>query len=294
MPSKLRRRVANSPISRGVAVPLRTMMVARYDARVVGRSVGWLVHNRETTNFTYDLNSLNLDQLCWFVSAVSGAEIGPVRSWMRELTDNKKLTEQLTGRLSSNPRRGICAKEPHWARRLGWYALVRATQPGHVVETGTQLGLGSCAIAAALLANGHGRLTTIDTDPEAGYLIEDPCGSVIDRRIASSVDVLGELRDVDIFIHDSLHTYDYETKELTAVEPNLSADAIILSDNAHDSSALSDWAERTGRHYLFFKEQPLDHWWPGDGIGAAWADRRLAPLSRQPDAGPNFRGEGTT
>ena len=36
---------------------------------------------------------------------------------------------------------------------------------------------------------------------------------------------------------------------------------------------LSDWAERSGRHYLFFKEQPLDHWWPGDGIGAAWAGR---------------------
>jgi len=274
MPSKLRRRVANSPIARGVAVPLRTMMVARYDAQVIGRSVDWLVHGRETTNFTYDLNPLNLDQLCWFVSAVSGAQIGQARSWIQEVQDNKKLNEQLIRRLSSNPRRGICAKEPHWARRLGWYALVRAAQPDHVVETGTQLGLGSCAIAAALLENGHGRLTTIDIDPEAGYLIEEPWAGVIDRHIGSSIDVLGGLRDVDLFLHDSLHTYDYEIKELTAVEPNLSADAIILSDNAHDSSALSDWAERTSRHYLFFKEQPLNHWWPGDGIGAAWADRR--------------------
>jgi len=274
MPSKLRRRVANSPIARGVAVPLRTMMVARYDAHVIGRSVDWLVHSRETTNFTYDLNPLNLDQLCWFVSAVAGAQIGQVRSWIQEVQDNKKLTEQLTRRLSSNPRRGICAKEPHWARRLGWYALVRAMQPDHVVETGTQLGLGSCAIAAALLENGHGRLTTIDIDPEAGYLIEEPWGSVIDRHIGSSIDVLGGLRDVDMFLHDSLHTYDYEIRELTAVEPNLSAGAIVLSDNAHDSTALSDWAERTNHHYLFFKEQPLNHWWPGDGIGAAWPDRR--------------------
>jgi len=274
MKTKLRRRVANSRISRGVAIPLRTVMVARYDAHVIGRSVDWLVRSRETTNFTYDLDPLNLDQLCWFVSAVSGAKIGQVRSWMQELEDNNKLTEQLTRRLSSNPRRGICAKEPHWARRLGWYALVRAVQPDHVVETGTQLGLGSCAIAAALLQNGHGRLTTIDTDPEAGYLIEEPWASVIDRHIGSSLDLLGELREVEMFIHDSLHTYDFETKEFTAVGPNLSADAVILSDNAHDSAALSSWAEKTGRHYLFFKEQPLNHWWPGDGIGAAWADRR--------------------
>ncbi len=279
MESKLRRRIATSPIARGAAFPLRTMMVARYDAHVIGRSVDWLMRGRETTNFTYELDSLNRDQLGWFISAVTGAGIGKVRAWMRELEEDDHLADQLTKRLSSNPRRRICAKEPHWARRLGWYSLVRAAQPDHVVETGTHLGLGSCVIAAALIQNGHGRLTTIDIDPEAGYLIGEPWASVIDRRAGSSVDILADLKDVDVFLHDSLHTYDYETKELTAVEPNLRPDAIILSDNAHDSAALSDWAERTGRHYLFFKEQPRDHWWPGDGIGVAWTGQRLG----QPD-----------
>lgn len=273
MQSTLRRRIATSPIARGAAFPLRTMMVARYDAHLIGRSVDWLVRGRETTNFTYELDSLNRDQLCWFVSSVTGSEIGQIRAWMRELEEDNDLADHLTKRLSSNPRRRICAQEPHWARRSGWYAIVRATQPDHVVETGTHLGLGSCVIAAALLRNGHGRLTTIDIDPDAGYLIGEPWASVIDRRTGDSIDVLGTLRDVGMFLHDSLHTYDYETKELTAVEPNLRADAIVISDNAHDSSALSDWAERSARHYLFFKEQPRDHWWPGDGIGASWAGR---------------------
>jgi predicted O-methyltransferase YrrM len=274
MQSKFRQRIATSPIARGAAFPLRTMIVARYDAHVIGRSIDWLVHGRETTNFTYDLDSLNRDQLGWFISAVTGAEIGRIRAWMRELEEDKYLAEQLTKRLSSNPRRGVCAKEPHWARRLGWYSLVRAVEPDHVIETGTHLGLGSCVIAAALLRNGHGRLTTIDIDPDAGYLIEEPWASVVDRRTGSSLDVIAELKDVDVFLHDSLHTYDYETMELTAVEPNLRPYAIVLSDNAHDSSALSTWAERSARHYLFFKEQPRDHWWPGDGIGAAWTSRR--------------------
>lgn len=274
--TNLRRRLAVSPIARGAALPLRTMAVARYDARVIGRSLDWLVRSRETTNFTYDLDSLNRDQLCWFVSAVTGAEIGQVRSWVQELEDSKELVAMMTRRLSTNPRRRICATEPHWARRSGWYALVRATRPDHVVETGTHLGLGSCVIAAALLRNGHGRLTTIDIDPDAGYLIGEPWASVIERCTGSSVDLLAAVRDVSMFLHDSLHTYDYETRELAAVEPNLRPDAIILSDNAHDSAALSDWAERTGRHYLFFKEHPLDHWWPGDGIGAAWAGRAQA------------------
>lgn len=274
MQSKLRRRIAISPIARAAAFPLRTIIVARYDAHLIGQSAGWLVHDREMHNFAYDLDPLNRDQLGWFASAVTGAEIEQVRAWMRELEEDNYLAEQLTKRLSSNPRRGICAKQPHWARRLGWYLFVRAAQPQHIVETGTHLGLGSCVIAAALLRNGRGRLTTIDVDPDAGYLIGEPWASVTDLRIGSSIDLLAELRDVDMFLHDSLHTYDYETKELTTVEPNLRPEAIILSDNAHESPALSNWAERSGRHYLFFKEQPLDHWWPGDGIGVAWGRSR--------------------
>lgn len=271
MQSKLRRRLATSPIGRGAALPLRTLAVARYDARVIGRSLDWLVRNRETTNYTYDLDPLNVDQLCWFVSAATGAEIKEVRTWAQELEQDEELAAALTKRLSSNPTWRVCATEPHWARRLGWYAIVRAVQPDRVVETGTHLGLGSCVIAAALLRNGHGRLTTIDIDSDAGHLITEPWAGVIDRRIGSSLTELAAMRDVDIFLHDSWHTYDYETRELAAVEANLRPRAIVLSDNAHDSAALSDWAERTGRHYLFFKEQPRDHWWPGDGIGVAWA-----------------------
>ena len=270
MQSKLRHRLAHSFAARGAAFPLRTMIVARHGAHVLGRSFDWLVHGRETTNFTYDLSPLNRNQLCWFVSAVSGADVGQVRAWMQELEDDGDLFGHLTNRLSSGPRRGISPKEPQWARRLGWYALVRATQPDHVVETGTHLGLGSCAIAAALLRNGHGRLTTIDVDPEAGYLIAGRWANVIERRTGSSIDVLAGLNDVDIFLHDSLHTYAYESRELAAVERGLSEGAIVLSDNAHDSAALSDWAERTGRNYLFFSERPGNHWWPGDGIGASW------------------------
>lgn len=271
MQSRFRRRLATSPVGAVAALPLRTMQVARYDARLIGQSFDWLVRNRETTNYTYDLSPINLGQLRWFVSAVTGAEIGAVREWMGELEHDEEFRATLTRRLSSNPTRRVCATEPHLARRIGWYAIVRALEPDNVVETGTHLGLGSCVIAAALRRNGHGRLTTIDIDDDAGYLIDEPYAGVIDRRVGNSVTELAAMRDVDMFLHDSLHTYEYESSELAAVEPGLRADAIALSDNAHDSAALSDWAERTGRRYLFFREQPAGHWWPGDGIGAAWA-----------------------
>src|SRR5271165_2365011 len=101
--SKIRRRLATSPVARGAALPLRTMAVARYDARLLARSVDWLARSRETTNYTYDLDMLNRDQLCWFVSAVAGAEIGKVRGWVEELESDDDLFNQLTTRLSSNP-----------------------------------------------------------------------------------------------------------------------------------------------------------------------------------------------
>ena len=272
MAAHIRSQLATSRFARGAAFPLRTVMVARYDASVVARSARWLVRGRETTNITYDLEPLNRDQLCWFVSAVSGSAIEKVRGWVQELEDDDDLSAHVTRQLSTSPRWRISPTEPHWARRFGWYALVRAVEPDHVVETGTHLGLGSCAIAAALRRNGHGRLTTIDVDPEAGHLIGGHWGEVVDRRTGNSIELLGELSDIDLFLHDSLHTYEYEAQELAAVAPNLRPGAIVLSDNAHASSALSDWAERTGRHFLFFKEQPAEHWWPGDGIGAAWVD----------------------
>ena len=277
MKTNLRRRVASSPFGRGAALPTRTMAVARYDARLIGRSIDWLVHERERHNFSYDLEDRNLEQLAWFVAAVTGAEIGQVRAWMEELEKDEDLIKALTERLSANPFRSVQPTEPHWGRRAGWYALIRATEPELVVETGTHMGLGSCIIAAALLRNGHGRLTTIDVDSDSGYLITEPWASVVDSRIGSSVDELASLRDVGMFLHDSLFTYDFETAELAAVAPNLLPGAIVLSDNARCNpgvSALSDWAERTGRHYLYFKEQPRDHWWPGDGVGAAWAQVR--------------------
>ena len=109
MQTELRRRLAASPFGRSAALPLRTMAVARYDARLIGRSIDWLVHDRETHNYTYDLEDRNLDQLCWFVAAITGAEIEQVRAWMEELDKDEDLISELTKRLSANPFRSVHA-----------------------------------------------------------------------------------------------------------------------------------------------------------------------------------------
>jgi predicted O-methyltransferase YrrM len=272
----LRRRVARTPLAPVAAFPVRFAAVARHDARVVGRSARWLAGSREHTNFTYDLTPRNLEHLAWWLSGITGEPVQQSRAYIAEVLHDDELREHVRTATADSSRRGLADRTVRFGRRVGWYALVRSLRPERVVETGTDKGLGSVVLAAALLRNGAGRLTTIDVNEESGYLVTGRYGTVVDRVVGDSVTEIGRLDGgVDVFLHDSLHTFEYETAEFAAVEPLLRPGAVVLSDNAHDSDALSTWAEATGRSFSFFDERPAGHWYPGDGIGAAWrpADR---------------------
>lgn len=232
--------------------------------------------SREHTNYTYGLTPRNRDHLAWWVSQVTGTDVATVRGFLRELDEDDALREHVLAETARSDRHRLADPEVRYGRRAGWYAITRVTQPDHVVETGTDKGLGSCVFAAALLRNGHGRLTTMDVNPDSGYLVTGPYAEVVDHVLGDSVDLLksGESK-VDFFLHDSLHTFEHEAAELEAVAARLSPTAVVLSDNAHDSDALALWAESTGRSFLYFREVPQDHWVPGEGIGAAWERRSV-------------------
>jgi predicted O-methyltransferase YrrM len=241
--------------------------VGRFDARVLRQSGRWLVRSREHTNLTYDLTELNEEHLAWFVSRCTGVPVSTARNYLLEARNDHDLADHVSRWTSTSGRSRLADSEVRLGRRAGWYAIVRALQPSHVVETGTDKGLGSCVIAAALLRNGSGRLTTIDINPESGYLIAGQYGEVVDRVIGDSVSVLSDLAPIDLLLHDSNHTAEHELAEFDAAA--LSETSVVLSDNARDTRVLPDWAERRGWQFLAFYEQPLDHWYPGGGIGLA-------------------------
>ena len=54
-------------------------------------------------------------------------------------------------------------------------AWVRALQPGYVLETGTCIGQTAHAIGLALRENGHGRLVTLETDPDRAAVARARC-----------------------------------------------------------------------------------------------------------------------
>jgi predicted O-methyltransferase YrrM len=257
--------------------------VVRHDAEVIAASARWLVRSREHHNFTYDLTATNIDHLAWFVAAVCDTPVEAVRRYLGEIAGDETLREHIRATTEAAARRGLADREVRYGRRVGWYALVRALKPEHVVESGVDKGLGTAVLAAALLRNAEdgrpGRVTAIDINPEAGYLVRaDVWSTVVDLVFADSAATLASLdRPVDLFIHDSDHSVGHERREFTTIEHILTPNALLLSDNVTKTTVLSSYAERTGRRFLAFTERPVRHWYPGDGIGAAWrvrTDRR--------------------
>jgi predicted O-methyltransferase YrrM len=272
----LRRAIARTPLARLAAFPTRTARVARHDARVIGASVRWLFTSREHHNYTYDLTALNRTHLAWYVAQVCDTPVGKVRDWFAELEGDEALRRHIEAATAASARRGLADRTVRYGRRIGWYAMVRARKPAHVVETGTDKGLGTCVLAAALLRNaaeGHpGRVSSMDINPDAGYLAAaEPWSTVVDLIPGDSVASIHALASpVDLFLHDSDHSAAHERAELEAVESKLAPGGLLLTDNVTSTNVLPRYAEATNRRFLAFTERPARHWYSGDGIGAAW------------------------
>ncbi|WBB70631.1 class I SAM-dependent methyltransferase [Micromonospora sp. WMMD812] len=274
--TKLRRAIARTPLAPVAAFPKRLVSVARHDAKVLRTSARWLVTSREHHNYTYDLTKLSRQHLAWFVSVVCDVPVKQVRGYFAEIESDEALRAHIEQTTAAAARRGLADRRVRYARRIGWYAIVRATRPTHVVETGVDKGLGSCVLASALLRNAAegqpGRLSALDINPEAGYLVRSGRWSeVVDLVIGDSIASIGAFdRPVDLFLHDSDHSREHEKREFDAVEPKLAPGAMLLTDNVTTTNVLAEHAERTDRRFLAYRETPANHWYRGDGIGVAW------------------------
>jgi predicted O-methyltransferase YrrM len=128
------------------------------------------------------------------------------------------------------------------------YLLVRAARPAVVVDTGVLYGASTGHILAALARNGSGRLHSIDIgrdprEPPHEFFIRDDLRSRWELIIGDSrrelPSLLGRLPAVDLFHHDSLHTFDHMTWEFETVWPHLSPAGVISSDDILNPSSLA-------------------------------------------------------
>jgi Methyltransferase domain len=62
--------------------------------------------------------------------------------------------------------------------------------------------------------------------------------------------VLAEYPAIDIFFHDSLHTYEHMLLEYTLAWPKLNAQGLLLSDDVSWSAALPTFCKQVGKPFL--------------------------------------------
>jgi predicted O-methyltransferase YrrM len=250
---------------------LRSRVAARHVWHQGAVTLGWLARSRETTNFNYPLTALNRTHLAWWVSEATGVDVATIRGYFVELEADDELLDHLRQRTANSPYRRVSDARVHYGRRLAWYALVRVLRPVHVVETGTDKGLGTCVLAAAVRRNGRGLVTSVDITPDAGWLVAGAYADWVDQITGDSVAVLRTLaRPIDLLVHDVHYTAEQEQAEYDAAFARLGPHPMILNDNAHSHGVLSEFAERLGWHCSVFRETPDRHWYPGGAMGLAW------------------------
>jgi predicted O-methyltransferase YrrM len=270
------RRIIRGPIRNALAVPLRIAAVARHVAHQAGLGCRWLVTSKETTNYTYELTERGLDYIVEGISVATGAGRDRLKLFAEELLGDHELAAHVIAATRASDRRGTADLVFRPGRRIGWYVLARALKPSLIVETGVDKGLGSVILCAALLRNraegADGRYIGTDINPAAGYLLSGKYAEAGQILFGDSLESLATIAEpIGLFINDSDHSADYEAREYRAISGKLSKRAVVVGDNAQDTSELLDFARSSGRRFLFIQEFPKDHWFPGCGLGLAFS-----------------------
>jgi len=136
------------------------------------------------------------------------------------------------------------------------YCITRLLRPDIVVETGVAHGVSSAFILQALADNNMGQLYSIDL-PALFSTAALFVGTAVPERLKHRWTLipgdsryilprlLHQVGQVNIFLHDSSHTYRCQLAEYSAVWPCLQANGVLLSDDL-DNDAFIEFAETQG------------------------------------------------
>jgi GT2 family glycosyltransferase len=150
------------------------------------------------------------------------------------------------------------------------YALVRLLKPLKMAETGVANGISSYFILSALEKNGAGKLVSIDYAPEggpsflpegcqAGWLVPGELRNrwefISGRTSEKLPPLLAREGAVDIFIHDSEHSYENMKFEYTAAWPHIKDGGLLLSDDTGFNPAFGEFAGKSGARTAVYSDK---------------------------------------
>jgi predicted O-methyltransferase YrrM len=149
------------------------------------------------------------------------------------------------------------------------FFIVRCVKPQIMIETGVAHGVSSWTILNAIHKNGSGKLFSIDLpnldlksyNPQniaqtSGWVVPELLRPYWELQLGASSELLPKLVErlpkIDMFFHDSDHSYDNMMFEFRTVFPKMGPQSLIISDDVHKNESFSDFVEEKGIHGLQF------------------------------------------
>lgn len=249
-----------------------------YDATVVRNYPGLILNSdRTTSNSAFErirkfAQGETVPDEVWDEILVETLEEAKTVSGAEELLERRDFVQRYVEELQSKYN---ARYEPGWVNlndALFLYWLVRHQNPRVIVQTGVCNGLSSAFMVLALAKNqAQGKIYAVDlaqvfdsTDPywttrdrcygvviptgkSSGWLVPDCHQSHFSVSQGDAKRLLPELVDkldsIDLFYHDSDHTYDHMMFEFREVKRRLKPGGLVVADDISWNSSLWDFAD---------------------------------------------------
>ncbi|HTC63018.1 MAG TPA: class I SAM-dependent methyltransferase [Candidatus Saccharimonadales bacterium] len=191
-----------------------------------------------------------------FLAKLTRSSISSIRKFLNEPSNDSELMrywKNCEPKLRDGPHPG---NDLYAKKVLMQYVLARAMAPETIVETGVANGISSTYLLRACHLNGKGHVYSIDINNKEFLAAGNQIGWIVpehlrarwtlllgDSRIVLP-HILSQLGMVDIFIHDSSHTYEDMKFEFETSYPHIRSGGLLLSDDADFNAAFSECAKK--------------------------------------------------
>ena len=144
------------------------------------------------------------------------------------------------------------------------YALIREHKPEIIVETGINSGFSSYFMLKALHDNNLGKLYSIEPNKminsinkKIGWFVpeelRDRWQIIYGYSYNDLVPLLDKLGSIDMFLHDSEHSYKNMLFEYTTAWKYLNQGGMLFSDDVLRTTAFSEFANKKNSNIYYFR-----------------------------------------
>jgi len=194
------------------------------------------------------------------MALIFDCQVSDVEQYVNELEEDIDFQTHLAHKRDALAERGFKGSADN-SDCTTIYVLIRLLKPKIVVETGVQFGASSAHILKAMSHNGWGNLYSIDLPrPDAdafgtplglGCLVPEHLRNNWQIQWADSKkalpSLLVNLTEIDLFLHDSVHTYDFMFWEYETAWPYIRQGGWLGSHDIWRHQAFTDFCKKYER-----------------------------------------------